>query len=145
VTLTVSDVDSVEEIGHAMTDAVSKYYKDMLPYQYLSIMDFARKMREIPYCVELGFYQNLQRPGLTMNRQGPFTACANKAIATAAYLVTKGIAYRFKLVSDSENSPLHHVFVEAFLGSDWVPLDVTYPENKIGVSNQWAQEMVVYP
>jgi transglutaminase-like putative cysteine protease len=57
----------------------------------------------------------------------------------------KGIPYRFKIVSDDISEPFHHVFAEALLGGNWVPMDATYPENSFGVEQGWVKEETVSP
>lgn len=145
--LTIASVDSALDIARAMIGVVDAYYLDVLPYQSMSIMDFYRLVRKIPYCVEYGYgdYQNLQRPGYTLNGHGPFTACANKSITIASYLKLKGIPYRLKIVSDDPNEPLHHVFPEALFGLNWVPMDATYPENSFGIEQHWYKTETIEP
>lgn len=143
--LSISTVESAQDIAGAMISTVEQYWKDALPYQSMPIMDFYRLVRSIPYCVEFGAYQNLQRPAYTLNGHGPFTACANKSIAIAAYLQVKGIPYRFLIVSDDPSEPYHHVYPEAFLGGKWVAMDATYPTNTFGVSQDWALSEAIEP
>lgn len=143
--LTVSTVESAQDIAQTMCGIVERYYLDVAKYQSLPILVFYRRVRAIPYCVELGEYQNLQRPGITLNGQGPFTACANKSIAIAAYLRVKGIPYRFKIVSDDVTESYHHVYPEACFDGVWVSMDATYPTNQFGISELWASEEEIYP
>ena len=128
-----------------MVKMVETYYTDLVRYAPLSLVAFFNLVRAIPYCVEMGDYQNLQRPGYTMNGHGPFTACANKAIAIAAFLRLKGYPYRFQIVSDSPDEPYHHVFAEGMVNGQWYTMDATYPTNTFGTSENWAQELTVNP
>jgi hypothetical protein len=143
--LTYSTVDTAQEIARAMVGVVEQYYLDLSRFQSTPILEFYRRVRAIPYCVEFGVYQNLQRPGYTLNGHGPFTACANKAIAIASYLKLKQIPYRFKIVSDEIGEPFHHVFAEGFFDGNWVPMDATYPDNVFGQEQNWISSEVIYP
>lgn len=143
--ISTTSVSSANDIAHAMIDVVEKYYTDLFRYQSTPILDFYRKVRSIPYSVEIGDYQNLQRPGYTLNGHGPFTACANKSIAIASYLKLKNIPYRFVIVSDDVTEPYHHVFTEGYFNGEWVPMDATYPHNQFGITENWAKLEYIYP
>jgi len=136
-------VTDPSEIGDSMHLAVERYWKDCLPYTNMSTMDFFNLVKRLPYNMEDGLYQALVRPAAILNRSFPIVACANKAVAMASFLKCRNIPYRYKLVSKKRSDPLHHVYTEAYISGKWIALDCTYPENRIGVTENWERWVTV--
>lgn len=63
--------------------------------------------------------------------------CAMKSVLLATLLATLGHLSRFVVLS-YDGDDYQHVFVEAYVGRDWVALDPTNEQARLG----WAQEAV---
>jgi hypothetical protein len=127
------------QIGDTMREIVEECYADCIPYVSESLVQFFDRVARIPYCMEENEFQALCRPYYTLNSLTPVTACANKAICMAAYLKCRGLQYRFQIVAKNEGEPLHHVFCEGYIGGRWMPLDATYSNGRIGLSEEWSK------
>lgn len=136
-------VNDASEIGDAMHVAVARFWKDCRPYANMATNDFFNLLKRLPYNMEDDLYQALVRPAAILNGQFPIVACANKAIAMASFLKCKNMPYRYKLVAKNPDDPLHHVYTETYIGGKWIPLDCTYPENRIGVTENWGRMEIV--
>lgn len=138
-TLAITSVGESYEIAEEMKNVIEKYFLDTVKYRNLSISEFFNMVKYIPYVVEFGNYQLLQRPSAILNGNNAFVACANKAIAMASFLKLKGIPYKIKMVSDRDDLVFCHVFCIGFLDK-WVSFDCTYPENTINMEHSWTNE-----
>ncbi len=140
--MSIGFIDDGSEVGDYMHAVVDKFYRDCLPYTKMPLPDFYRLVKNLPYNMEGGLYQSLVRPGLALNGQFPIVACVNKSIIMSSYLKCKNTPYRYKIVAKNPLDALHHVYTEGYIGRTWIPLDCTYPENRIGVTENWGKVVV---
>ena len=70
--------------------------------------------------------------------------CDDKSILIASYLHLNKIKFRFIGGSRKKNSPLHHVWVQAYIDGEWVNLDATYAWNAPAqIIGKWERMEVI--
>lgn len=133
------------ETGKLMHRMVDMYYRDMMPYASFDIDEIFNIVKDIPYNPDPEDAETLMRPMYTMNSIGTGGDCDDKAIALASYAKINRIPYRFVAVRAHGKPDLHHVFVEFYkpIMGGWFPMDATYSVNTLGITNDYAERVVI--
>lgn len=87
----------------------------------------------------------VQSPRVTLNLKAG--DCDDRAVLLAAGLASIGIPSQFKVVALDRSRPgiMSHVYVEARIGRQLVPMDPTYPWNTLGFEPPRATRVVRVP
>ncbi len=121
---------------------IKKYFRDLdkiyvkkndkyIPVSLISLKEFFNIIKEIPYRKDTKPIEVVSRPKHIMRLRGLGMDCKKKGIMIGSYLKRRGIPYRLAASSKKINKRIHHVFPQAFLGSEWLNIDATYPHYNI--------------
>lgn len=129
--------------GAIMKKVVETFYKDMLPFAHLSLLQVFDIIKRLPYRPDPLTTETLMRPCHTMQMRGTGGDCDDKAIALAAYARLFNIPYRFIAIRRANRKNLHHVAVELYTNNRWLFCDPTYSFNTIGRKRDEAERLII--
>ncbi len=133
-TLKGQPLKDVSQTVDEMKRLINSYYTDMSFAQSMTIEDFYKYVKRIPYvedevaCQAQGYdpakydCEFVQRPALTVERGGD---CDDKVVVAASYMKLRNIPYRIVTVSYRPDKQFEHVYLYIWYGGVWLPFDPT--------------------
>ena len=110
--------------------------EDPQPLSALDMQTYYDFIRLIPYRRDSEPVEVVSRPYHILRDRNKGADCKKKAICLGAWLAYQGVPFRFVATSRRPDRVLHHVFPQAKLSGEWVNLDATYSNYKLGQSKQ---------
>lgn len=102
----------------------------------LSLTDFFNFVRKIKYRRDPKPIEIVSRPSYLLKYRSLGWDCKKKAILIASWCKENGIPYRFIGSSNRPDKAIHHIFVQGNIDGEWINLDATYSNYRIGESKQ---------
>lgn len=109
--------------------ALAKDYKDdLFEFKNWELKDFYNMVRDIPYLEDIPGIEVTSRPMYLLDPEY-FTMldCKKKVILMASFFELQNMPYLLVATSDSPENAPHHIFLIAWDGEDWLPVDSTLP------------------
>lgn len=141
--LTVRPLLTLTQTAQEMVRLARAYKEDMAPYASFSVQELFDFLKAIPYRADPKGLEYLQRPYYTVNQLGAGGDCDDKAICVAAWALCQGKPFRYVAVSRKKDKPLHHVFAEVKIGTEWVGVDPTYSHHVLNQRPPYARREVI--
>lgn len=103
-----------------------------VPVSSLPFEDFFDFVKNLPYKRDQVPVESVGRPLWIMERVKQGMDCKKKSVLIASWLKLHHIPYRFVGSSRRSDRQIHHIFPQARFGSEWVNVDATYSNYRIG-------------
>lgn len=134
----------VMSTGTLMRRVAIAFASDVTRYVTMSPLQFYEKVRSLPYREDPKEMEFLQRPAYTLAGLGAGGDCDDKAIVMGSFFHLNKVKFRFIAAGRNKNGPLHHTWVQAYIGNEWVDFDPTYAWNAAGVRiGEWPLTRVI--
>lgn len=134
---TIPELENRAQTASLMYVFANKFKNDLLPYQDWSVVDFFEKIKNIPYIQDIEERETIARPDILLNQEY-FTKldCKKKNSLMAAFFEMKGLDYIFVASSDAPEDEPHHIFILLWNDGDWIEVDATFRNNKLGMERE---------
>lgn len=129
--LTQYPLGSAQATAEKMTDLVKKYSKDIGDKAKWPLPKFYAFVRALPFRSDPPGHESIARAKFTINPEWPWRDCDDKAIILGCWCYENGVPFRFRASSKAKDGQLHHVYVMCKFKGKLLPLDATYPRNKL--------------
>lgn len=113
-----------------------------VPLSSLDLPSYYNLVRSIPYRRDREPVEVVSRPYHIFRHRSLGMDCKKKAILLGAYCKRNGIPYRLVASSRRPDKRMHHVFPQGMIqlsgntSPQWVNLDATYPNYRLGMQKQ---------
>lgn len=129
---TVSRLRSLEQTINVMRRLAVQHAGDLAPYATWPLSRIYNLVRALPYVRDPAGNELVKRPYYTLNGIGDGGDCDDKTVVLLAWAKLNGVPARIVVSGKSAKKPLHHVYPEVYINSEWVPVDATYSYNSLG-------------
>jgi len=99
----------------------------------LPLVQWFNIVKNIPYRRDPKPREILARPAHILGFEKLGADCKKKSLLMAAWCKQNNIPFRFIASSRRKDKKVHHVFPQARIAGQWLPLDATYKRNTIGM------------
>jgi len=129
---TIRPLVSASQTAKEMERLVRTYSKDLGPKIKWSLPRIYDHVRALEFRPDPLGVETLSRPALTLQKDYPWRDCDDRAIILGSWCYENGIPFFFRASSKHPSKKLHHVYAVCKIKGKEIPLDATYPRNKLG-------------
>lgn len=129
---TIQPLRSARQTASEMERIVRTYSTDLGPKVKWTLPRIYRHVRDLPFRPDPPGAETVSRPAFTLQRNYPWRDCDDKAVILGSWCYQNNIPFYFKASSKHPSGRLHHVYAVCRVLGKEIPLDATYPRNRLG-------------
>lgn len=129
---TIRPLISASQTASEMERLVRTYSKDLGPKIKWTLPRIYDHVRALEFRPDPPGAETVSRPSLTLQKDYPWRDCDDKAIILGSWCYENGIPFFFRASSKHPSKKLHHVYAVCKIKGKEIPLDATYPRNRLG-------------
>jgi hypothetical protein len=129
---TIRPLISASQTAREMERLVRTYSKDLGSKAKWNLPRIYSHVRALEFRPDPPGAETVSRPALTLQKDYPWRDCDDKAIILGSWCYENGIPFFFRASSKHPSKKLHHVYAVCKIKGKEIPLDATYPRNRLG-------------
>lgn len=136
---TIQPLKSATQTAAEMERLVRTYSKDLGVKAKWNLPRIYDHVRALPFRADPQGAETVSRPALTLQTDFPWRDCDDKAIILGSWCFENKIPFFFRASSKHPSGRLHHVYAVCKIKGKEIPLDATYPRNKLGIEEPYTK------